>query len=501
MRPHPGILGFLGVLGLLVLAAPARAQSTAGILPPDQKPTTKVLDCTSGGCHAKVMDFKFLHGPTAVQACDACHEYADPSQHTFGLKRQGAALCSFCHLDKTGKEGPVVHDPVAKGECTKCHSPHGSNTRKQLKAASSRALCVSCHDKVVAGKNVHGPAVTDCTSCHRPHSGDLPKLLIKERQALCMGCHEDVQKDLGLFKFAHKPVSEDCAKCHSPHSSDEPKMLRQAPKDLCTSCHTEIGTLIKSVKHPHAATTTERGCLNCHVAHASDHKAMLQKDQISACLACHRKQIKVDDEHVVASLASLTLETTHKHGPIRDGECAPCHNVHGSDEAWLLSQPISQQFYQPFSDNAYSLCFKCHDKTLVTTEKAGKETGFRNGDKNLHHVHSGEGDQGRSCLACHDVHVAKNAKQVAESVTYGQWKLPLNYKQAENGGSCAPGCHKPAAYDRITSTPGILHNAAPPQNPPPLGEKPGAVGPDPTGAPGPTKSPAPSTAPANSGPR
>ncbi len=490
--------GITGLMGLVALGAAARAQAPAGLLPADQRPATKVLDCTMGGCHAKVLDFKFLHGPTAVQACDACHEYADPTQHTFALKRQGAALCSFCHLDKTGKEGPVVHEPVEKGECTKCHSPHGSSSRKQLKADNARALCITCHDKVVDAKFVHGPAVTDCTSCHRSHSGDLPKLLVKERQALCMGCHEDVQKDLGLFKFAHKPVSEDCAKCHSPHASNEPKLLRQASQDLCTSCHAEIGKALASVKHPHAATTTERGCLNCHVAHASDHKAMLQKDQVSACMACHRKAIKVDEERTIASLAAVTLEANHKHGPIRDGDCAPCHNVHGSNEAGLLSEPISQQFYQPFSDNAYALCFKCHDKSLVTTERAGKETGFRNGDKNLHHLHSGEGDQGRSCLACHDVHAAKNAKGIADTVVYGQWKLPLNFKQGENGGSCAPGCHKPAAYDRVHATPGILHSTKPPAQPAPASESaPGGANPASSGPGG----DGPATVPPASGPR
>jgi uncharacterized protein YcsI (UPF0317 family) len=41
----------------LLIALPAVAQ---------QQPTTRVLDCTTSGCHAKQLDHKVLHGPTAV---------------------------------------------------------------------------------------------------------------------------------------------------------------------------------------------------------------------------------------------------------------------------------------------------------------------------------------------------------------------------------------------------------------------------------------------------
>ena len=35
-----------------------------------------------------------------------------------------------------------------------------------------------------------------------------------------------------------------------------------------------------------------------------------------------------------------------------------------------------------------------------------------------------------------------------ESVTFGTWKLPIKFAPTDNGGSCAPGCHRPAVYDR-----------------------------------------------------
>ena len=35
-----------------------------------------------------------------------------------------------------------------------------------------------------------------------------------------------------------------------------------------------------------------------------------------------------------------------------------------------------------------------------------------------------------------------------DSVPYGNWTMPINFKRTETGGSCAPGCHKAFAYDR-----------------------------------------------------
>ena len=66
-----------------------------------------------------------LHGPTAVSACESCHESVDPAAHSFKMKRPGRQLCDFCHIDKTGTEGPIVHKPVADGDCTGCQAAPG----------------------------------------------------------------------------------------------------------------------------------------------------------------------------------------------------------------------------------------------------------------------------------------------------------------------------------------------------------------------------------------
>lgn len=431
-------------IALLVALLPAMAFG-------QDRPKTKVADCTTSGCHASEKDRTYVHGPVAVSACDACHEYKDASAHTFKMKREGRDLCAFCHIDKTGTEGPVVHEPFAKGECLGCHDPHGSHTRALLKKDTVNDLCISCHTDEMKGKHAHEPAATNCTSCHQSHTSEHVRLLIKEPKELCLSCHDAVGKTIQDSAHPHKPTEGDCLQCHTPHSTDEIRGLKKAPKDLCVSCHEPVGLAITSAAHQHLAATDGKACLNCHTAHGSEHAMQLKADPVQACLECHKKAIVVDKDRTVGSVADIAVPTLHKHGPVEKGECAACHAVHGGELPDLLQEKYGQGFYQPYSEKAYALCFKCHDRALVESETPDKETGFRNGTQNLHAAHVSKGVQGRSCRACHAPHASRYEKMIADSVSFGQWKLPINFVKTETGGSCMSGCHEPKSYDRVTA--------------------------------------------------
>jgi len=79
------------VIGAMAtLALPARAQVTSApavapaalVAQPAPKaaklpaPTTDVdkATCAQAGCHPEVKDYKAVHGPVNVNACDACHK-------------------------------------------------------------------------------------------------------------------------------------------------------------------------------------------------------------------------------------------------------------------------------------------------------------------------------------------------------------------------------------------------------------------------------------------
>ena len=478
---HSFVMPAAALVAPLLLAAALLAAPPAATAPAPTPPATTALalaklpkpdkavpaaDCTNAGCHADVKQFKVVHGPVNVNACDACHKLTDAPSHKFAMTRAKAQTCTFCHqLDTQGAK--VVHKPVADGACLACHNPHGGGDRHFLRGKTMRDTCDACHQDVV-GKNkyLHGPvAAGACGGCHRAHSSDLPKLLVATGRDLCVSCHKEMDEQLRETKFVHQPVKDDCSQCHDPHGSDFPMQVRKGTVDLCFSCHGDIKKAVAAAPQKHSVVTSKAACLSCHTPHGGELAKLLKNKQVTVCLSCHNKTITTDTGRTIASQSAVLAPGMVAHGPIREGDCGGCHNAHGGANTHLLAKPYPPTFYAKFSVDRYGLCFGCHDKQLALTEHTDSLTGFRNGDANLHYVHVNRPDRGRTCLACHETHVSKYAMHIRESVPFGQWDMPINYAPTKTGGSCAPGCHRALAYDRVTPAPNDLPPAAPTTTP------------------------------------
>jgi len=485
-----------------VPAAPAAAPTPAPAAL--VRPTGRTPNCTAGDCHAKEKQFKFLHGPAAVGACDVCHAYADEKKHTFQLRRAEKDLCNFCHVGM--QIGKSVHKPVQEGQCLSCHNPHGSEDRQMLRAKNMGALCASCHADVTKGrKEVHGPvAAGNCATCHNAHSSDHPRLLVAEGRALCLGCHKDMAQQLQTVKNIHKPAEGECLQCHEPHASNQKMQLKAPPLDLCLSCHAQVKKAAEEFPFKHSAITQGQACLNCHTPHGSDLARLMKRDPVASCLTCHNKAITKANGSVVASMAEVAQPGFDKHGPIRDGNCSGCHTLHGGQLPRLLTKPYPETFYQPFKAEAYALCFGCHDQQLVLAAQTEGLTRFRNGSTNLHFVHVNKPEKGRTCYACHNTHASRNPAHIRESVPFGNWEIPIRFQVTPTGGACEPGCHRTAVYDRVkAATPPIAAPttptppaATPPITPPPATTPPPSTPPpNPPPTPGATPAPAPAPPP------
>jgi predicted CXXCH cytochrome family protein len=437
-------------LVLLPLAAAALAQTKPAKAP---APTSAVPQntCTSADCHASVKDHKVLHGPVNVDSCDACHKLVDAKAHKYEMLRPAQESCTFCHtMDLAGQK--VVHQPLQAGDCLPCHNPHGGETNRFLRGKSMRELCAGCHQDPGTGKkSVHGPvAAGACEACHQPHTSQHAKLLNTEGKTLCFSCHREMSEQLKSVRVKHKPVMEgECSQCHDAHAADFPKQTRQAPMAMCTGCHEHerIGKLAKDAKYKHTIVTSDQACLNCHTAHGSTIASLMRSEPQKVCMSCHATPVK-SGTRTIAGVAEVNDPKTVKHGPIQQGNCSGCHNVHGGEISRLLTKPYSEAFYQSFEVEKYDLCFSCHDKQLVQTASTKGLTGFRNGERNLHFVHVNMADRGRSCRACHETHASRQPLHIRESVPYGSWQLPINFKREAAGGSCAPGCHQAYTYNR-----------------------------------------------------
>jgi len=313
-------------------------------------------------------------------------------------------------------------------------------------------VCFKCHKdlgKLADSSEAHPPfASGECTSCHELQ-GDTFKFTA-EGNALCYTCHADKEEDVSKKKHVHGAVEmAGCAGCHSPHGTENKHQLLKTPPELCYGCHSDKEEYVKQVKYPHGAMDAKGTCAACHDPHASDFDKLLKAEEnMELCLKCHGRVRKASQGYVM-NMKRWLMDNPERHGPILTGDCAACHNPHGSNN-WrmLLRKAFPSTFYTPFKVEEYSLCFECHDQSLALEKKTTSATGFRNGDKNLHYVHVNDPRKGRRCVVCHNIHATKGPRHIRESTKFGNWEIPIHFEINENGGRCAPGCHFPRAYHR-----------------------------------------------------
>ena len=99
--------------------------------------------------------------------------------------------------------------------------------------------------------------------------------------------------------------------------------VKSAPEDKkCTDCHSAV--IAGKIKH----SPVVQGCDGCHKSNGKEHpvadaKAFsLAKETPDLCYTCH-----------------TPLNTKSKvHSPVGNGKCMLCHQVHSSDNAFLLKE-------------------------------------------------------------------------------------------------------------------------------------------------------------------
>jgi DmsE family decaheme c-type cytochrome len=430
----------------LYYPGPAGAEDT-NVQPP------KTDSCITSKCHADIQKDKYIHGPVGAGKCIICHGTSEkhlksPKRNKFGKIKNISEACYSCH--EKFPEKKYSHKPSQDGECIACHDPHGSPNKYQL-VKKGGDLCYTCHDDTLT-KNayVHGPAaVGGCAVCHEPHTSDYKNNLRAEGPELCFMCHAEKGEEFAQTEFKHKPVADNCTNCHDPHSAPKQFMLSNDTPALCYDCHKDKKKSIEEAPVKHGAMTSEKSCMNCHDVHMSNIAKNLLMPPMDLCISCHNKALETSDGKTITDMNKLLSEYTDHHGPIKQKDCSGCHNPHGSGSFRILRSSYPSKFYMPFIKENYSLCFSCHEKTVVENPTTQTLTDFRNGNINLHYKHVNKPDKGRTCRACHETHASNYPKHIRDAVPFGNWELPLNFEKTETGGSCMPGCHQLKAYDRI----------------------------------------------------
>jgi len=367
------------------------------------------------------------HEALAGPSCIECHAESISSKGSCLL--YGDRMCVTCHEIPEKGGGAGLAEPSAP-LCFKCHAQDGFN-----------------------GDYVHGPvAAGACITCHSPHGGSDSTMVRIEGRQMCLTCHEDIETDLANARYRHPTSAGGCTGCHSPHVSEYRYQLRELAPGVCSDCHENIFDNLETAAVTHSPVREELACMNCHSPHVSEYDGLLLSDEMEICLQCHDEPIEVG-QYELELMGRLLSANPNHHGPVLFGQCSECHNPHSSTYFRLLTDAYPERQYMPFFESNYVLCFRCHEPALVKEERSDSLTEFRDGDHNLHFVHVNKTSMGRTCRLCHDPHASSQSGHVRESVLFGTWDMPIEFKQTENGGSCAPGCHAEKSYDRQASPP------------------------------------------------
>lgn len=160
--------------------------------------------------------------PPAAERCLHCHNAHDSRQpRLLHLELAAGCLDCHRATRQAIRASKVKHGALERGrKCASCHDPHAAD-RERLLARSPLETCLGCHSvdglkdrrgvrltnflRLLSANPVqHAPvAAGDCTACHRPHGGDNFRMLVAEyplqfyapyapgAYALCWSCHDE----------------------------------------------------------------------------------------------------------------------------------------------------------------------------------------------------------------------------------------------------------------------------------------------------------------------
>lgn len=271
----------------------------------------------------------------------------------------------------------------------------------------------------------------------------LPFSRPEAQQPDCAECHGDLLDRA----VVHYPAEDACDNCHEATGATHPLgdslgfRITESTPGLCYLCHEEPA----QKAHPHQPWLQGQ-CLGCHDPHGSSQPLLLRSPDPELCLSCHNREYKTDST-ITVNIGRLIQGKMKAHSAITLGGCASCHQAHGSDFRELLVAQFPEEDYLPATSENFELCFLCHDTGIIELKETEGATGFRDSTKNLHWLHI-NGNRGRNCRMCHNIHGSPQPFLVEERVRYGDWEMEMNFVPEEQGGSCLPGCHGKLSYRR-----------------------------------------------------
>lgn len=279
---------------------------------------------------------------------------------------------SRCHT-------PHPHDPRAnliktdflvgdeKSMCLKCHASVAAKEDRSPYTIDASQYEGKPHDyvKPLITFSDNSTFKGNCDKCHVPHGSMFPPLLKKPKDELCLGCHDGVTRDgngdiipdiktqyeAQGHRYKQYPTAKMyCAECHVPHGSTNKQYLRDkdeyARKQTIVSV---INGVYQQVYFPENMNDIvepykpRQFCITCHI----EYKPGVTSYVYYSSETAPRGQVIIPSLPKDFPVDNIVIE---EHTEGRSESCTICHNPHDPE-------PVGSDYN----------CFKCHGKDGYTT--------------------------------------------------------------------------------------------------------------------------------------
>ncbi len=453
-------------------------------------------------------DLRATH-PISIPSPPAGKVHAPPRGDAVRLDAAGLVQCTSCHDPhdewRDSAVGKFLVKPSANSAiCASCHTAGSGLTaathlRPAIRTLGKKSLVLS---KLSAPEIERGVEIapTGCGACHTTHGADVRGRLLQDgvqEDDACLPCHADagekplgsdlrkayahVTPNRGRHDAAEGPAAEDsrrlpevsrgaarhvtCVDCHDPHSSTPlPSVAPAAPGALAGVWGIDLdGQRVAAVRYEYEV------CLKCH----GDSVNQPQRTSPGAFSRVRRADPDVNlrlvfgrdaaSAHPVA-FAGRSARVPSLRPPYSAGSfifCTDCHasdggpgaggrgarGPHGSVYPFLLERQYLTDDFTPEGPASYALCYKCHDREVLLSDRTAAEGGST---FPLHRRHVL--DRSTPCSACHAAHgvsaLAGNPRNNAHLVSFdlaiakaGGAGAPRYETSGFGHGSCTLTCH------------------------------------------------------------
>lgn len=410
-------------------------------------------------------------------------ELVDPigAPKALHLDVSGQVQCTSCHDPHVERAQFMRMDPIKGALCTTCHRPTGwpSLTPNPIQGhASSTKTWDGTGTNPWPSGGYTTVADNACLNCHRSHAAGHGKGLLAQsgEVANCTVCHSGTvantnfnfntefakpfRHPIDIDPWTHEPKEDaslmtrhvSCADCHNGHAAD-----------ASTATVPNVAGPLKGVRGidqsgaPVAvASFQQEVCYKCHGMSSATSTSITRQDNV------RNARLQFDPAnasfHPVAAVGkNLTIPNTSFVSGLgltylsRIG-CGSCHNndewtsggtkpagPHGSNYAPLLERNYNAASVVTESPTEFAMCYKCHDRTTLTVDVAGKFP---------HAKHLNNSISPTSCATCHDAHGSRTQTRLINFVTLDNLNNPVVTQSGANpisfnpaAKSCTLMCH------------------------------------------------------------